>query len=73
MGFTLLVFLCRIFQRLLPENVQDLKCLRYVMKALDAIFVNADTRLLFPVALGATESVKWPASKVIKQMVDLCS
>jgi hypothetical protein len=43
------------------------------MKALDAIFVNADTRLLLPVALGATESVKWPASKVIKQMVDLCS
>lgn len=28
---------------------------------------------MLPIALGATDSAKWPYSKVIKQMVDICS
>lgn len=67
----MVVLLCRIFQRLAPQSAQDLKCLRYVIKALDAVFFNADTRKMLPIALAATESRKWPYGNVIRQMVDL--
>lgn len=72
-GLTLVVFLCRLMQQLQPQTVQDIKCLRYIIKALDAIFLNPSTRTILPLALGSIESSKWPLSQVIKQIVDLCA
>lgn len=69
----MVVFLLKVFQRMNPENVHDVKCLRYVMKALDAIFCNASTRVMLPIALGVVESSKWSCGKVIRQIVDLCT
>ena len=61
-----------MFQRLSPEQLQDLKCLRYLVQAIDSVFVNADTRSMVPVALGAAESGKWSCGRVIRQIVDIC-
>jgi len=32
--------LIRCFQKITPEKTQDLKSLRYLMQAIDAIFLN---------------------------------
>jgi hypothetical protein len=52
--------------------VQDVRCLRYILRALDSVFVNVETRNLLPMALGLTESGKTSCSKIIRQIVDLC-
>ncbi len=64
--------LLRLFQRLSPEQLQDLKCLRYLVQALDSVFVNSDTRSMLPVALGAVENGKWSCGRVIRQIIDVC-
>ena len=71
-GLSLVVLLCKMFKKIEPESTHDVKCLRYIIKALDAIFCNRETRILLPIALGVVESGKSSCSKVIKQIVDIC-
>lgn len=62
-----------MFIKTSPSNIHNVKCLRYIIKAMDSVFVNKDTRNLLPMALGLCESKKQSCGRVIKQIVDLCS
>jgi hypothetical protein len=71
-GLRVTFLLLRCFQRLAPSKEENLKCLRYIVQALDSIFLKEETRLFLPIAIGLTETSKWSHSKALKPIIDAC-
>ena len=71
-GLRVVVFLCKILQKMTINETSDLRCIRYIFTALDTIFLYEKTRYLLPIALGLNEISQNSCLKILKQIVDAC-
>lgn len=68
----LIIKLLQIFYSISPETACDLKCLRYLIKAVNALFIFAKTRDLVCVGLAAVEGGKASYPKALRAITSRC-
>ena len=71
-GTILIVRFLQFFYSISPETAFGLKCLRYIIKAINALFICAKTRSLICMALAVIECGKSNHPRSLKAIVSSC-
>lgn len=69
----LIISLLKMLQKMNTESESDIKCLRYIFQAIDALFTHDKTRNTLMVALGVSENEKQSYAKILKSIVNVSS